>query len=939
MELRKLTERLIISTRQHLERDKENLQKWKEKHRKRRETMAANAANARSKIPGAGAGLPPSAANRDRRASANEAQDQMMISIDFVEEDNNGQTPEESALAEHLRLQYAGNTGLHRKSALNAPYPQYTKPDGSVIQVPLVRYNPREDHWGANDPTSVDLFYRDSTPELYCDSLPPSREYNPCRPRAGVESILVRDYAQSLYNFVGENGPVATEIVTELLSPELAVKAMHDEFKRQGLNQKEIEKRIKDVKRKRRSAATLYRSRHKWDAQSIMKLADDIERMNKRVISVLPKLKRSINELDGIKGLQKFLDKDLVREVDDVPDQVVDFAMPHGVSLSTINEIYRIGQLPALQLTPAELSSLDVIRRAAKEFLSHVGAEAASQMTGASLLSPNELHEHQQRALAVKRQRKQEAERQAAFIQEQQRKAGMLTSFPAAAVASGVGGMHPPGQTGKVRGSPRAKLENSTKSDGSIHKPVQAAPSFRYSSEVPTSVNVTSGVSAQQAHRGGNSSPPAKKDAFCGNCGTRDTLGWRATATGPNRVERLCTPCGLYWQKTNQHRPKEMWMQSLQLKQHHAAQQTMQNSGTAVRPTTQTIPIRRSSTSSPNGIARLPIQKTISQSGSRRSPSSGGSQGNPNTQATTGAMLRDNALASQGFQGVPGMIGNVPVANDQVLGAQRPVGSQVIPAHRQHISHNNPIPNSSLTHRNLQVVQNQMQRANPAIYAAGSNGVAAGGSGMHPLGQNVLNNTMYGRSPVTALDPQPPRSGVHAGVSAGFIPVQKHSFVQGHPGADSIGAQAKVPVKSPYRPGITANVHVNPNQMNPKGLLPHAASSSTQSTGIAQPLKPIATNDRISQGGQQDRQVQVGYGNVGFASSGLNSIQIPQFVNPHAHTNPSVNSTAFNDGRGPFGSNGAMNGATANTEQMMESLLFGEGDFSSSPTGPPEFDF
>lgn len=175
IELRRLTDKLIVTTRQQLEKDKEAMHKWKEKYRKRRETMAANAALHNARLHGTSA---PYASPTSMRQSRDYADP--MASADFTSEHHTGKSPEQHALAEALRLQYAGTTGLYRKGSLKAPMPQYTKPDGSIAHIPIVRYNPAQDHWAPNDPVEAHTCRRDSIPELLCDSLPPSRISNPC---------------------------------------------------------------------------------------------------------------------------------------------------------------------------------------------------------------------------------------------------------------------------------------------------------------------------------------------------------------------------------------------------------------------------------------------------------------------------------------------------------------------------------------------------------------------------------------------------------------------------------------------------------------------------------------------------------------------------------------------------------------------------------------
>lgn len=587
IELRRLTEKFIVSTRQQLEKDKENLMRWKEKHRKRRETMAANAATAAAKWNGGSVPISsPSMVHQNLRAHVTATEGRDPMSTDFQEEHTDGLTPGQGALAESLRLQYAGTSGLFKKGLVNAPFPQYTNPDGSVVSVPVVRYNPEDDHWSPHDPKCVDVYRLDSAPDLYCDSLPSSHAPNPCFPNPNLDSLYVKDYAESLYYFIKDNGPIACEIATELLSPELTIKAQHEQLQKKGLSLKEIVKCVSAADKKRSVGSGIYQSKKKWTADAIIELANDIENMNKRGVSILPKLSRSINELDGINGLRTFLDKDLVREVDEVPVQVVDFAMPYGVSLSTMAEICQLGSMANMNLSASDMQCIETLRKAAHDYLSHIGPEAAAKMSGASLLSPAQLYEHQLRAASMKRQRRMEAERQAAYIEQQQRKARAMQ-----------------GDVVMTCGMEQKVMD---KKQGDVII---------------------------------GSLGPCNKDSFCKNCGTRDTLGWRAGGMGVDGVERLCIGCGLYYQKTGCDRPRELWTQT-------KARKSVGNRVVQSGEKMNGIVSRRCA--SPNSAVKGGIQKNNSHlQASRRSPCSSGSYGRGSRRpGVEGVLLGESRLVN-----------------------------------------------------------------------------------------------------------------------------------------------------------------------------------------------------------------------------------------------------------------------------------------------------
>ncbi|PXF45561.1 hypothetical protein BWQ96_04699 [Gracilariopsis chorda] len=95
----------------------EVLHRWKEKYRKHRETKAANAAMLSARLHGSA--CPYSPANSPQTSRIRDIS-YPMVSADCTSDYHSGRSLEEHAIAEALRMQYAGNTGLHKSGPLNA---------------------------------------------------------------------------------------------------------------------------------------------------------------------------------------------------------------------------------------------------------------------------------------------------------------------------------------------------------------------------------------------------------------------------------------------------------------------------------------------------------------------------------------------------------------------------------------------------------------------------------------------------------------------------------------------------------------------------------------------------------------------------------------------------------------------------------------------------
>eukprot|EP00178_Gracilaria_changii_P006396 TRINITY_DN2100_c0_g1_i1.p1 TRINITY_DN2100_c0_g1~~TRINITY_DN2100_c0_g1_i1.p1 ORF type:complete len:1095 (-),score=144.14 TRINITY_DN2100_c0_g1_i1:2946-6125(-) len=922
IELRRLTDKLIVNTRQQLEKDKEALHRWKEKYRKRRETMAANAAMLNARMTGSPS--PYSSANSVRTSRMRDLADPM-ASADFTSDYHSGRSPEENAIAEALRLQYAGTTGLYKRGVLNAPMPQYTKPDGSIGQTPIMRYNPAQDHWAPADPIEAHTCRRDSIPQLLCDALPASRISNPCAPDPRTDFVYVSDYAESLYHFVKGSGTIASDIVTEILSPELMLRAQYERFRDSGLSPKDIAKAIK-AENAVYSSIPLHKPLKLWNKEAITELAEDIERVNKRMVSILPKMQRTINEYNGTEGLRKFLDPDLIKEVENTPSQVVDFSMPHGVSLATLNDIVRLISMNGIRISANEAKQIQALQKHAQRFLSQLRPETAAKIVNNPAQQSKVLLEYQRRASEIRKQRRVEAEKQAALIVEQMRKVAKPRKEPV----------------------PTVKHENlSANSEGSQQLAPAQAPNLNTSileasaqrnpqlgllgrNQAPSSIP----SSAFGRHSASFTAAGMSIDAkiTCTNCSTTNTPRWRSNELMAPRD--LCVPCGLFWEKTRQMRPKDFetqtsFFQSIQ--KPIATQNGRTQMGSAQNQLHSIIPGL-----SPNGISKPPIQKKTPQSVSRRSPSSGSSARGQRTRAAPGVVLGQS-------------MGAVPNAN-LLHGFSRSFSGVTVPPHiAQTNSQRANIGGSVLdvltarvgSQHRFNVGQQQLQRSSPLNFVGAKAG-AVGGQIKDPVNASTsLNSAMF---------PRPSGAEISGSQSLRIVPKASESLQQQNLVQQSIPHQSFPNMgASNFNPlafqGTSPNNMFNPTSLSDQNPSAIGHQGFIQEGGIGAALQKMsAHNNRLIMGQRLNNFATPNNGAAGAegmainGGAGGNGVGNPSFGTfPHQSGNPSMaNISSVNDIRGSQVGNVPV-GETP--DQLMENLLFGVGGITSSPSDPPEFEF
>ncbi len=406
IELRKVTEKLIASTRSSLEKDKEELYRWKERHRRQREQSAGL-------VPGAIVGMPNSVQpGLNLSLALSGAQGSNLPTLDSPVPglspgnalQDNRITPEaafEYALKQLLRVQYGSNTGLYEKDRQETLPQHYIAPDGSAVQIPSVRYNPSHSHWEDLDvPRRIPKRKLDM-PDAIFHKLGPRRRQNSCHPGITTSFVKVKDFVESVRCFVGNAGEIPNKIVDEFLAPELAVRDKQRNVKRRKLEAAQTQPSSQSLPSKTYSNSNTLTSGDAAD-QAAKSASDNVQKpapadalMGSCKVSIFPRMVRKIAELDGEEGLAHLIGSTLTEEVKNVPISVVDFAMPFGVSLSALTEILHLAMDPRLGLNPDHVRALDEVRRSTAEIAVKISPQIRAAHGGASVLSSQEIHETQ----------------------------------------------------------------------------------------------------------------------------------------------------------------------------------------------------------------------------------------------------------------------------------------------------------------------------------------------------------------------------------------------------------------------------------------------------------------------------------------------------------------------------------------------------------------
>jgi hypothetical protein len=413
IELKKLTDRLIPSAKVGLEHDREVHDQWMERHRRKAQPAASPSSSAvglrfatdpaypPANLLGPSAAIPSgsgtTAVTPDQPGTV--AQSGAVTGIDAPYSatavvaaglpSTNADSADPAAAAhllilarrEALRDQY-GTSGLYRpQSAVASDDFVFLASDLPDFRPSSLRYNPHSriaDEVRHEHAPAVVLKRRLDLPGLRFRNLGTRPRSNPCRPIAALDSIRVKDYVMSLQTFVSGAGVIASKIVSELLSPELAVRRAEEERK----------------KRKREPASIVGTSsppgsvvKHATDLGGSQMPRADGERPSKQVAtgterssrpiplggvrgpslggqnrngkqSLLPKLSQQIPELDGVDGLEILVGTELAGEVRAIPVQAVDFSMPYGVNSVQMNNIAQVANIWRSRDAPDDLSFL-----------------------------------------------------------------------------------------------------------------------------------------------------------------------------------------------------------------------------------------------------------------------------------------------------------------------------------------------------------------------------------------------------------------------------------------------------------------------------------------------------------------------------------------------------------------------------------------------------
>lgn len=950
IELRRLTDKLIATTRQHLEKDKDNILKWKEKHKRRRETMQANTFPGHGLHPQGGLG-PLGYGGRDSRTSASGRDPMDASAPTFQREENNGRTPEESALADYLRLQYAGTTGLYRKGMETAPLPQYPTSDGSLAEILVNKYHPSDSSWGDGRSVDVALHHFSACPELLCERLPLPSTRNPCAPQPRRASILVKDYAHSLYSFVqNTNSVTTTQIVTEFLSPELAVKKEQEEVLKKGMTLHDLA-----MMKSRANARSVSDGMKTWDTKAIVELADRIEKANKMTVSILPKLRQPRAEMDGIRGLEQVLGEEIAKEVDAVPVEIVAFSMSHGVSVATMDEIGRLQNAPALGISANDLHCIDTLRKQVQSYAQRRRPDTPVSMDAASNLTQGQLHEMQLRSLSIKQQIRAEAHKQASLIA--QGRHSSPTHRPSNISVHKRELEFPSekrqrsnafdGRLAGRAGHPNYMLQPSAQSQEVNHllkaRAQQAAVAAAKAASLGGRQNRVAmnralshsvGVASQ---RTGYEMPPANQNSVCKNCGTRDTFGWKASGHGPEEVERLCIPCGLYWEKAHRHRPKELWAQTSHRTSRTPSSGSAANGLASSRGFATVSPLM-SPISTPNGISKRPIQKVarVLQSSPKHSPSSAGSHGNiPNTRVSVGALSFPQGMqATHSNQHLLSTQNDIRGMHQQVVRPQMNNTAQMLTGHGSNSNGTTVIPSQA-----IQAIQGGRNAGSDAFSSMGVIGGNGGGRTNVNIQPGVQAQIMYrGQTQGGRVAPQQQFVPLRTTGQQNLMALQNNQLIQQKLMNQQVGrSSVSMGLLGGENPVVTQTQDKNnASIMSMNGIVQNTTENAQFTTMQHSGLSTSAAQHGATTDVSEERGQRNILGDTGGMPTGLDFSNLSSFANQGGMGSGMVSGLGDAGTRSAFANNSNLGGDVMGSDQLGDMFLDGA---LETPSGGPDFSF
>lgn len=403
IELRRLTERLIVAAKEGLGADREDLEKWKERHRRKGQPALSPSS---SRPPGLDSVVAGAAILGPNAAAASGSQGQP--SKDAAA---GGLTLEEFRLSvrrDALREQY-GTNGLYRTPPPGALDERiHIGPDVEDFRPASVRYNPSARDVERADPRQPDVILKrkvemKTSHHRLLDSKP---RRNPCGPNPSAASVLVSDYVQSLRAYVVGAGEMATRIIEELLSPELAV--LRDEEERK--------KRKRSSEEGTSSGGAREAGRGKQDLDTPSKFAKigagmrsptsgnstaEGPRVAKRgIAALLPAVSKRIPELEGEDGIESLVGKKVADEVRRVPLSAVDFSMPYGLSIAEMHTLDQFVSLWQSRNPPVNLDFIHELRTLTDQHYHRFASNFAGNVPQAGLFAQKPGHPNQASGVA-----------------------------------------------------------------------------------------------------------------------------------------------------------------------------------------------------------------------------------------------------------------------------------------------------------------------------------------------------------------------------------------------------------------------------------------------------------------------------------------------------------------------------------------------------------
>lgn len=407
IELQKVTDKLISAARQELERDKEEINLWKEKHRRNKPANPGESKPdpAQEALLSTSTEIPAGEKQGDNQRSNSAA----------ATPDNNRSNPRaayEYAMRQLLRAQYGDNSGLHKRNHEDSTPHHYMTPEGTPVQIGSVRYNPYEGgRWERFEEIRRSPQLPLKGDEIFTRLPQSSQPQNVCSPLEQRDFVNVKAYVESLQAYVKDAGEIPSRIIAEFLGPELAFRETMEKRKRRKLNSGSssagmgIGSEGANIAAAAASVGEKDRNNDNGNndggdgnnndrENGASKMTDPL--MASCRYTMLNNPPRKIAEFEGEGGLVQFMSANLAEQVKNVPVSVIDFATPYGVCAQSLAEVIHLARMPgALNIDPSHVRNLEEIHRATADFAARQDPRAVAAMGGASSLNPAQIHDFQ----------------------------------------------------------------------------------------------------------------------------------------------------------------------------------------------------------------------------------------------------------------------------------------------------------------------------------------------------------------------------------------------------------------------------------------------------------------------------------------------------------------------------------------------------------------